>query len=242
MKRFILTGFIVLIAVFSFTACGSKNEPSSKNDSSKSDKEVLSSIDKEVESAIKEAESQAAKEEKIEFEYEEDDFLGGIRVTHYLGVDKEISIPAKIEGKPVVAVGHNKISLHSSLCRDERMQEALTNITIPEGVVEIGVSLFKDCKNLKSIQLPNSIETIGAEAFWGCEGLTQISIPYVKFVGDGALYGCKGIEQIDILTLKNEVKFDGQFALCLDEASGKYYIPQLAVKIEGSIIVNFVNG
>ena len=51
----------------------------------------------------------------------------------------------------------------------------LTNITIPEGVREIGHYAFDGCTGLTSINIPESVIRIKGGAFYGCTGLTNIT-------------------------------------------------------------------
>lgn len=55
--------------------------------------------------------------------------------------------------------------------------EGCGNTVIPEGVTSIGVSAFKERKNLINIKIPDSVISIGEEAFWGCINLKNIEIP-----------------------------------------------------------------
>ena len=49
------------------------------------------------------------------------------------------------------------------------------NVTIPEGVIKIGDSAFRDCKNITSITIPDYVAVIGAYAFKSCTGLTSLT-------------------------------------------------------------------
>ena len=47
----------------------------------------------------------------------------------------------------------------------------LTNVTIPEGVTEIGEGAFSDCTGLTSVTIPKSVTTIHREVFMNCPHL-----------------------------------------------------------------------
>jgi hypothetical protein len=161
------------------TACGGndeKNTPSNttpRNSDSSQNEEVKTIPTAPIETALAEPEF----DYKEIFYYNEDKFLGGIRIVYYKGVDTEIEIPAMIDGLPVVAVGRLGGYAIDSFCNDARVQEALTNVIFPDGLLEIASYAFKGCKNLVELNLPDSLEHIGEEAFAYCEALTGIIIP-----------------------------------------------------------------
>ncbi len=72
-------------------------------------------------------------------------------------------------------------------------------VIIPEGVISIGDSAFKECNSLEQIKIPNSVRSIGDNAFDGCRSLKQIEIPNsVASIGDSAFKECNSLEQIEI--------------------------------------------
>ena len=76
------------------------------------------------------------------------------------------------------------------------------DVTIPEGVVEIGDYAFYGLRNLKSVVIPNSVTDIGDYAFANCTALTHIEIPAsVASVGVNAFDGCDGIDNVDVYSL-----------------------------------------
>ena len=76
---------------------------------------------------------------------------------------------------------------------------ALTSITIPNSVTEIGAWAFSGCEALTSINIPNSVTEIGAWAFSGCEALTSINIPEsVTGIGEYAFIGCGELTSITV--------------------------------------------
>ena len=61
------------------------------------------------------------------------------------------------------------------------------DVTIPDGVTEIGATAFARRYNLKSVVIPNSVTNIGDYAFCDCWDLTHCTIPYgVERIGNGA--------------------------------------------------------
>lgn len=72
-------------------------------------------------------------------------------------------------------------------------QTAIASVVIGEGVVDIPVSAFDNCRSLASATLPSTLETIGDKAFNWCVALTTVS-PFlpasVRSVGTGAFLNC----------------------------------------------------
>ena len=78
-------------------------------------------------------------------------------------------------------------------------EDGVTEVTVPDGVTEIGESAFKDCKHLTSIHLPDSVTSIGEAAFFSCKHLTHIHISNrVTEIKRRAFAGCEKLMNIDI--------------------------------------------
>ena len=127
-------------------------------------------------------------------------------ITDYTGspFDVNLSIPDKLDGYRVTAIGDNVFS------RCE-----IWSVSIPDGVISIGNGAFKDCYVLDKISIPDSVTSIGNNAFEGCIDLKRISIPNsVTSIGDNAFEGCTYLERISI---PNSVTTIGMnpFAGCL---------------------------
>lgn len=72
---------------------------------------------------------------------------------------------------------------------------SLKKVVIPEGVISIGSSAFKE-SGITEIDLPSSLEIIGSQAFWECEALKTITLPEnIKTLGKNLFYE-SGLESI----------------------------------------------
>lgn len=73
------------------------------------------------------------------------------------------------------------------------------DVTIPNGIVEIGGEAFDGFANLSSVVIPDSVTKIGEYAFQNCKALTHINIPEgVVTVGANAFEGCDRLDNVDV--------------------------------------------
>eukprot|EP01048_Picozoa_sp_COSAG05_P020984 COSAG05_NODE_3724_length_1882_cov_1.684801_1_plen_305_part_10 len=69
--------------------------------------------------------------------------------------------------------------------------DSLEQVTILDGVTEIGDYAFRDCSSLAQVTIPDSVTEIGWETFYGCSSLAQVTIPEsVTWIGYSAFSGC----------------------------------------------------
>ena len=100
-----------------------------------------------------------------------------------------ITIPSKIDGKPVTRIGDGAFEDCTGL----------TSVTLGNSVTSIGDVAFYDCSGLTSITIPDSVTSIGDSAFLECTGLTSITIPNsVESIGHDAFLGCTGLTSINV--------------------------------------------
>ncbi len=73
------------------------------------------------------------------------------------------------------------------------------DVTIPDGVTEIGGRAFDGCSSLASVTIPDSVTKIGDSAFSGCSSLASVTIPDgVTEIGDSAFSGCSSLANVVI--------------------------------------------
>lgn len=75
----------------------------------------------------------------------------------------------------------------------------LRNVTLPEGLLQIGEDAFCQCTALESIALPESIKEIGEDAFASCTALIEIKMPNGEIIlGSGVFMGCEALKEINL--------------------------------------------
>lgn len=129
------------------------------------------------------------------FEYQP--YKDGIEITAYIGFDnKEIIVPNKIDGLPVVRIG-DEVFLNSPL----------EKVILPETLRELCPKTFKGCISLKNINLPKSLLKIGYMCFAG-SGLTEVYIN-VETIPHSCFNNCNLLHNV---TIGEKVKEIGELA------------------------------
>mgnify|MGYP004524024717 FL=1 len=131
----------------------------------------------------------AAKEKTFEdFKYLVTDKTG-VTVTKYTGTEAQVTVPAKIGGKNVTAIGDKAFSNNSTVKK----------VTISEGVKSIGLYAFYYCGNLESVKLPKTLESIDAYAFVACKKLEKIDLPKnLSKLGVNVFTSCSALKEITV--------------------------------------------
>lgn len=73
----------------------------------------------------------------------------------------------------------------------------LKQITIPEGITELGSRLFYECTKLSEVDLPSTLNSIGEDVFYHCIALKAIELPS-RLQKMGACFQQSGIESIKL--------------------------------------------
>lgn len=169
---------------------------------------------------------------------------GEITITGYIGTDREIRIPSKIDDRPVTTIG-----------RAAFVQYDMTYIYIPEtviiieesafykcvcleeviftnGLVHIGEDAFSHCEALKECNLPNSLGMIENFAFSHCTSLKTVRIPKeLKEIPSHAFSGCTSLTKIDFSEGLEIIGYNA-FSGCASLKEIK--LPESLAYIEGS--------
>lgn len=89
----------------------------------------------------------------------------------------------------------------------------LTNVSIPDSVMNIGYQAFYNCRRLTNVTIGNSVTNIGGCAFSNCWSLSRVTIPdSVARIGRGAFAACRGLTSVTIpesVTDLSPTAFDG---------------------------------
>lgn len=73
----------------------------------------------------------------------------------------------------------------------------MTEIILPDTVVNIGDKCFADCEYLRNVQLPSDLRYIGISAFENCVSIQEIVFePLLQSIDNYAFRGCGGLLQI----------------------------------------------
>ena len=146
-----------------------------------------------------------------------------------------VTVPASIDGKPVVSIGD----------RAFENCDGLTKITIPDGVKHIGSYAFSGCSKLANIDLPDSVLSAGLWVFWNCLGLTNIDIPKNLHLAHSPTFlNCCALKSISVDSAnkyhasENGVLFNKNKTVLekypADKIDSSYTIPSSVIHIDSS--------
>ena len=95
---------------------------------------------------------------------------GEVTVTGYRGASKNITIPSKLNGLPVTAVG-----------RAAFYRSAVETVSFPSSVREIGWWAFYGARSLKSVGFSDGLQRVDFGAFMNCPALKEAELPTTVF-------------------------------------------------------------
>jgi hypothetical protein len=165
------------------------------------------------------------KDEKFKYKYVYDKVNGDyITIVQYIGNDKNVEIPAELDGAPVKVIKSYAFYKYIRFLNISIATSKVQKITIPYTVETIEDYAFYQCKKLQSVNIPNSVKTIGGNtglSFASCRGLKTITINVddSEMYGDGQeMIASTSTDGIEIINARNMYVGD---IVRLTEASGK---------------------
>ncbi|MGI6238656.1 MAG: leucine-rich repeat domain-containing protein [Christensenellales bacterium] len=109
-------------------------------------------------------------------------------ITGYTGSGGDVIVPDSIGGVPVTRIGERAFSSNN----------AITSVTLPQGIRRIEHGAFYFCENLRAIELPDGLEVIAPYALFACGALERLNVPAaVAYIGDYAVSGCYNLREIN---------------------------------------------
>lgn len=93
-------------------------------------------------------------------------------------------------------VGANTTEIPEYTCNCFGM---LVSLTLPDGLLSIGMGAFESCEPLESVHIPDSVTTIGDYAFDYCVALKSVTLPKnLVTIGEWAFCTCEQLTSIKI--------------------------------------------
>ena len=114
---------------------------------------------------------------------------GGATLTNYGGDGESFYLPDTLGGYPLKVIGESACAY----------KDWLTEVDIPDSVVEICYGAFEMCTFLETVNMGDNLEVIGEAAFRGCEFLTDVNFGAgVKVIENNAFDSCYSLKEIAI--------------------------------------------
>ena len=137
---------------------------------------------------------------------------GTATITGYIGNERAVVMPKKIDGHKICAIADNAFASNS----------LITTVTIQKGVQSIGASAFSNCENLSEVILPETVEFIGECAF-RYTGITSITIPEgINGIQMGTFSYCSRLKEVN---LPDSIAYIGTSAFLHCESLAKITMP-----------------
>ncbi|MBQ1555004.1 MAG: leucine-rich repeat protein [Clostridia bacterium] len=136
--------------------------------------------------------------------YVDRDGMSYAAVTGFNGLALAITVPDTLGGYPVRSISRETFA-------DNRY---LTEVTLSEGIEDIGKYCFKGCVGIGQVSFPSTLRSVGDGAFYGCRSLTELTLPDgLNKLGDAAFFGCTHLRSA-VLSASLQSIGDSAFAKC----------------------------
>jgi len=153
---------------------------------------------------------------------------GGTSITITGGPGGAVNIPSSIDGLTVTSIGDDafqgfflvpNVALTSVTIPGTVTNiggdafyycTALTEVTLSNGLIKIEEGAFYEDNSLSSITIPGSVSSIGDNAFQDCTGLTNaVMMEGVTSIGNDAFLGCTNLRTVTIAGTVTNIGNDG---------------------------------
>lgn len=112
-------------------------------------------------------------------------YSGCICITGYTGTAKTVTIPAEMDGSPVVEIGESAFEDNTSI----------TSVILPETLEKIEDSAFSGCSGITGIKLPEGLTSLDKYAF-SHTGIREITLPASLKTCNYPFIGCKELKKV----------------------------------------------
>lgn len=159
------------------------------------------------------------------------------KIIKYDGIDWDVDIPEKVADMNVSILEKTFFNNYfvETVILPETVQKidimsfysctCLKEVTIQEGVTEIGQCAFGGCSLLEKLELPESLITVEDFAFIACNCMKEFKFgKNLKSIGSNAFNGCQTLEKI-IVPRGAEIA-DDAFTDCPMFTEIEYYDPE----------------
>jgi len=125
----------------------------------------------------------------------------GVTITGFNGLNggETVTIPAEIDGKPVLAIGLDGVVTTTSVPGAKKI--GALDLTQADNLKVILPYAFYNCENLKGTIESNTVEEIGKYAFSSCSNekyprISEINLTACYMIGWGAFVYCHALEKV----------------------------------------------
>lgn len=159
---------------------------------------------------------------------------GTAMITGYRGEDKDVTIPATINGF--------KITKIYSFCMRLQGNNTVESVTIGNNVKEIRRWAFKKCSKLKTVNIGKSVRIIEDYAFYQCPEISNVNFDEgVKAIEKNAFDNCSKLKSVSLPNSVNRIG-EESFGYGRDDDYNSYKIQGFTITgYSGSSVEKYAN-
>lgn len=159
---------------------------------------------------------------------------GTAMITGYRGEDKDVTIPATINGF--------KITKIYSFCMGLQGNNTLESVTIGNNIKEIRRWAFRKCSKLKTVNIGKSVRIIEDYAFYQCPEISNVNFDEgVKAIEKNAFDNCSKLKSVSLPNSVNRIG-EESFGYGRDDDYNSYKIQGFTITgYSGSVVEKYAN-